>query len=105
VGKALNGVNPLSDLSGPVGIAKMVGSASQSGLDYFLFFVAILSVNLAVFNMLPIPALDGGRIIFVLFEAISRRKINTKVSYYLNLIGFVSLIVLLIATTISDIMR
>ena len=78
--KLFTGNNVLSSLSGPVGIAKAVGNASQNNLDDFLSFVALLSINLAVFNALPLPALDGGRILFVLYESISRRKINMNQS-------------------------
>ena len=69
----------LNSVSGPVGIVKYIGDAAQNGLASLLIFTAMLSLNLAVINFLPIPALDGGRVIFVLIEALSRRKIPEKV--------------------------
>lgn len=68
----------LDSVSGPVGIVKYVGEAAQNGFIALLIFTAMLSLNLAVINFLPIPALDGGRVLFVLFEMISRRKIPEK---------------------------
>ena len=92
-------------LAGPVGIANIVGSASSAGVESLLFVVAILSINLAVFNLLPIPALDGGRILFVLYEAVTRRSINYKIQYYANAGGFILLILLMLITTYSDILK
>ncbi len=103
--KLFTGNNVLSSLSGPVGIAKAVGNASQNNLDHFLSFVALLSINLAVFNALPLPALDGGRILFVLYESISRRKINMNFQYYTNLLGFIFLIGLMLTVTFFDIFK
>ncbi len=103
--KLFTGNNVLSSLSGPVGIAKAVGNASQSGLDDFLSFVALLSINLAVFNALPLPALDGGRILFVIYESLTRKKISMNFQYYANLIGFLFLIGLMITVTFFDIFK
>ena len=103
--KLTKGENVMSSLSGPVGIAKIVGGASDSGYQSLLFVIAILSINLAVFNILPVPALDGGRILFVLYEAVTRRSINYKVQYYANAIGFLLLISLMVITTYFDIFK
>ena len=104
--KLIQGENVMDSLSGPVGIAKMVGNASSSGsIEGLLFIIALLSINLAVFNILPLPALDGGRILFVLYEAITRRAINYKFQYYANAIGFLLLISLMIITTYFDIIK
>jgi regulator of sigma E protease len=83
----------------------MVGGASDAGSDMLLMFVAILSINLAVFNILPIPALDGGRIVFVLYEILTRKKINQNFQNYSNSIGFVLLISMLIVVTIFDFLK
>ncbi len=101
----VTGKDVLGSLSGPVGIAKMVGTASSAGTDTLLMFVAILSINLAVFNILPIPALDGGRIMFVLYEMITRKKINQNFQNYSNGIGFVLLMGMLIIVTIFDFLK
>jgi regulator of sigma E protease len=99
------GGDVLKSLSGPVGIAKMVGTANSAGTDMLLTFVAILSINLAVFNILPIPALDGGRIMYVLYEVITRKKINQNFQNYSNSISFILLIGLLVVVTIFDIFK
>ncbi len=103
--KVANGENVMNALAGPVGIAKMVGGASEAGAITLLTFVAILSINLAVFNALPIPALDGGRIVFVLIEMIIRRPLNYKFQYWANSISFLFLIGLILTTTFFDIFR
>ena len=103
--KLFSGENVLSSLSGPVGIAKMAGGASDAGWQALFSFMALLSINLAVFNALPLPALDGGRFLFVIYEGISRRKINLNFQYYANLIGFLFLIGLMITVTFFDIFR
>jgi len=93
----------LSDVSGPVGLAKMSGVAMQFGLSYFLGFVAMISINLALINLIPFPALDGGRVFLLAIEAIIRRKIKPIVFNLLNGIGFILLMVLMVAITIKDI--
>lgn len=97
------GKKVIDTLSGPVGIAKMVGEASAFGINSLLTFVAVLSINLAIFNLLPVPALDGGRIVMVLSETIFRRKINTKIFGWINVASFALLILLMVLVTIKDI--
>ena len=93
----------LSSLSGPVGIAKIVGETSEYGISAILTLVAVLSINLAIFNILPLPALDGGRIVVVIIETIFRRKIPHVYYSWVNVLGFASLMLLLIVVTINDI--
>lgn len=95
----------LSQVSGPVGIAGAVGDASHSGLVPLLTLTAVISLNLALINLLPLPALDGGRLLFVLIEAITRRKIPEKVASAVNALGFSLLILLMLAVTASDIFK
>lgn len=95
----------LASLSGPIGIARIVGETSEYGYAAVLTLVAILSINLAIFNALPLPALDGGRIVVVLVEAVSRRKVPFKYYSWLNVIGFAALMLLLVVVTVSDIRR
>lgn len=95
----------LSSLSGPIGIARIVGEASTYGFAAILSLVALLSINLAVFNALPLPALDGGRIVVVALEAISRRKVPFKYQMWVNSVGFISLMLLLLVVTFNDIRR
>lgn len=98
-----NGENVLDAVAGPIGIAKLTNSAAEAGSMSVLIFVALLSINLAVFNALPIPALDGGRFLFVLVEIITRRNLNYKFQYYSNAIGFTLLVGLVLIVTYKDI--
>ena len=93
----------LSQVSGPIGIAKVVGQARSFGLVYVLSIVALISLNLAVINLIPFPALDGGRLLFVAVEAVTRKKIHPKVSTWVNSIGFGILIILMVVITAHDI--
>ncbi len=95
----------LSQVTGPIGIANYVGEAAAVGMTSLLFFVAIISLNLAVINLLPIPALDGGRLVFVLIEIVTRRPLDHKWSMRVNLVGFLLLMMLMLAVTIGDISR
>lgn len=94
-----------SQVTGPVGIAKVVGEANSLGFRYLLTITAIISINLAVINLVPFPALDGGRLLFVLIEAIIRRPMNPKVVKWSNLIGFALLMILMLVVTSHDIFK
>ncbi len=96
------GENVLQSLSGPVGIARIVGETSEYGMDPLLTLVAVLSINLAIFNILPLPALDGGRMVMVIIETITRRKIPFKYYSWLNGVGFIALLLLLVVVTFKD---
>ncbi len=91
-----------ADVAGPVGIAIMTGKMTQLGLAYVLQFIALLSVNLGVINLLPFPALDGGRIFFLLIEKIKGSPLNQKIEGIANAIGFFLLIGLMVFVTIKD---
>ncbi|MFH1315163.1 MAG: RIP metalloprotease RseP [Candidatus Uhrbacteria bacterium] len=93
------------DLSGPVGIAVMTGEVSRLGLVYLIQFTAILSINLAVINILPLPALDGGRILFLLIEAIRRKPIDERIEAIVHNSGFVLLMGLVILITYRDLVN
>ncbi len=103
IGSVFQGDADFSQVSGPVGIVKYVGEAASVGFTSLLFFTAIISINLAVINLLPIPALDGGRLVFVAIEAITRRPIPPVWASRVNLVGFAALMLLMLAATISDI--
>lgn len=96
---------PTVDVAGPIAIAKFTGQAVKFGTNATLEFIALLSLNLAVINILPFPALDGGRLVFVIYEAITRKRPNKNFERYLNLIGFVILISLAILISIRDIIK
>jgi regulator of sigma E protease len=100
----LQGTAP--QVAGPVGIAQMTGEVAQSGFSPLLSFTAFLSINLAIINILPLPALDGGRIAFVLLEWVRRgKRISPKREGLVHLIGFVMLMALIIIVTYNDILR
>jgi regulator of sigma E protease len=103
--QAVRGQGDFSQVSGPVGIVSMVGDAATFGLAYFLGFVAFISLNLAAINLVPFPALDGGRVLFVIIEAIIRRPIKPKIANTVNAVGFFILISLMIIITYRDIMK
>jgi regulator of sigma E protease len=101
---AVLGKADVSSVSGPVGIAGMVGEASAFGLSYVITFAAFISINLAAINILPFPALDGGRILFILIEAIIRRPIPRAWANGINLAGFGVLMLLILVITVKDVM-
>lgn len=95
----------LSQVAGPVGIAGAVGSASAQGFGDLFSIMALISINLALINLLPVPALDGGRLLFVIIESIIRRPIKPQVAQALNAAGFIALILLMLVVTAHDIFR
>jgi regulator of sigma E protease len=95
----------LSQIAGPVGIVGLVGDAASLGVVSLLMFTAFISLNLAVVNLIPVPALDGGRLLFVLIEAVKGSSINPGVAARMNAIGFFLLILLMIVVTYNDILR
>lgn len=97
--------NLLDSFVGPVGLAGLVGDAHDFGLPYLLSFIAFISVNLAVFNLIPFPALDGGRILVLGVEGLLRRPLPAKVTTWLNVAGFICLIGLMLIITAADIIR
>src|SRR3989338_874343 len=100
----LGGVVP-TDVAGPVGIATLTAQMHQLGLPYLLRFVGLLSVNLAVINILPLPALDGGRLAFLLLEKIRRRAVAARVEQWVHALGFALLILLILVITFNDLKR
>lgn len=93
------------DLSGPVGIAVMTGQVARQGLMPLIQFAAMLSVNLAVINFLPIPALDGGRVVFLAIEKIRRRPVSRKLEIAVHNIAFILLILIIVLVTARDLFR
>ncbi len=95
----------LSQVAGPVGIVSYVGEAATFGFTALLFFTAVISLNLAIINLLPIPALDGGRLVFVAIESIIQRPVNPIWMARVNTVGFLFLIGVMILVTVSDISK
>lgn len=105
VADAFTGEADFSQVAGPIGIAGLVGDASRLGFVYLLSFTAIISIHLAVINLVPFPALDGGRLLFVLIEKIKGSPIKPKIANTLNVVGFSLLILLMIVVTVSDVFK
>lgn len=95
----------LSEVAGPIGMVALVGDARELGFAYLIFFTALLSINLAVINLIPFPALDGGRLVMVAIEAIKRSPLNPKFIQGINVVGFALLILLMLVVTGSDIIK
>lgn len=105
VSQIAGGNASFDDVAGPVGIVGLVGDASHFGIFYLLGFTAFISLNLAILNLLPFPALDGGRLVFVIIEAISRKRIPASVANWVNGIGFALLLLLMIVITVNDVIK
>jgi len=99
------GKGSLSSVSGPVGMVGIVGDAYQFGFVYLLSFAALISINLAIINLIPFPALDGGRLLFLLIEKIKGSPLNSKFANSANMVGFALLIILMIFVTYHDVAK
>ena len=99
----LRGRFGLNAVSGPIGITEEMGNAAKSGFDNFIYLVIVITVNLGVFNLLPIPALDGGRLLFLIIEAVLRRPVNKNVEGYIHFAGLMLLFALMIVVACKDI--
>lgn len=105
IADAVTGNAKLQDLTGPVGMVGLVGDAAGFGFAYLLGFVAVISLNLAVLNILPIPALDGGRLFFLAIEAVKGSRLSPKFVNTAHLVGFAVLILFMVAVTYNDIVK
>ena len=94
-----------SQVAGPIGIAGIIGNAAELGFTYLLMITAIISINLGVINLIPFPALDGGRILFVAIEGLIRRRISAKFTNAVNAVGFALLMALMVVVTYKDIAK
>lgn len=101
----VSGGASMGDLAGPVGITRLVGEFAQVGTVFLLNFAAFLSINLGLMNLLPIPALDGSKIVFALVEAVRRKPLDPDKEGFINWIGFMFLIGLMVIVTFNDIVR
>jgi regulator of sigma E protease len=103
--KLITGHSVGMDVSGPVGIAVLTGQVAKLGFIYILQFTALLSVNLAIINILPIPALDGGRILFILIEKLKGSPVSQKFEARAHNIGFALLITMMVVVTFRDVAK
>ena len=95
----------LNKLGGPVAIFKASSDAAKNGIENVLYFLAMISINIGIFNLIPIPALDGGKIVLNILEAIRRKPLKQEIETYVTLAGVVIMVVLMLAVTWNDIMR
>lgn len=105
LGRLFTGKLAFGALSGPVGVLKELGNQAQNGLANLLYFLAYISVNLAVFNLLPIPALDGSKLLTSGIEIITGKKINKKLEEKITMVGFFILLGLILVVSIKDILN
>jgi len=94
-----------ADVVGPIGIVYMVGEAAQVGFYNLLYLAAIISVNLGLFNLLPIPALDGSRLFFLLIEFLRGKPIDPEKEGFIHFLGFALMMIMMIVIAYKDIMR
>lgn len=105
IGSLFTGKLGLSALSGPIGMYSVVGTVASLGFANIIYLTAYLSINLGVLNILPFPAFDGGRVLFVLIEAVTRKKVNPKIEGYFHTVGFALIMLLMIYITFQDVLR
>ncbi len=99
------GTGSFDSVTGPVGMVGIVGDAYKFGFAYLLSFAALISVNLAIINLIPFPALDGGRLLFLLIEKIKGSRITPKIANTMNMIGFAILMIVMLLVTYHDIVK
>ncbi len=105
IGNLITGNIGLNALSGPVGMYTVVNTAAKYGIANLIFLMAYLSINLGVLNIIPFPAFDGGRLLFVIIEAITRKKVDAKIEGYFHTIGFILIMMLMLYITFQDILN
>lgn len=105
VGKLITGQFSIDALSGPVGIYKTTETVVTFGLYNILYFAAMLSVNLGIMNLLPLPALDGGRLLFFAVEAVRGKPIDRQKEGMVHFVGILLLMILMVVVTWNDIQR
>jgi regulator of sigma E protease len=103
--KLIQGVVPLKTVGGPILIGQLTGDIARENLTYLLPFMAVISINLAILNLIPVPVLDGGMILFLLIELIIRKPISIKKREMAQKIGFFILIVLMAFVFYNDLAR
>lgn len=105
LGQLITGKVGINQLSGPVGVTDVLVQTAQSSMVSFFLLIAFISINLGVMNLLPLPALDGGRLLFVLIELIARRPVPRKYEGYIHFCGLAALMLLMLYVTWQDILR
>jgi regulator of sigma E protease len=109
----IRGVHGFNDIAGPVGVVTAIGEVSSvgfaesimEGIRSSMFMAALISINVGIFNLLPIPALDGGKLVFFAFEAVRRKPVKAEIEGMVHFIGFAALMLLMVLITVLDIGR
>jgi len=105
LGKLITGKVGASNLSGPIGVFTVVDNVKSGGFEVLIYLTAYLSVNVGVINLIPVPVFDGGRILLLIVEKITRKKVNPKVETIINNVGAILLILLMLYVTLNDIFK
>lgn len=105
LGKLITGKVGVDNLSGPIGVFTVIDTVKESGLENIIYLTAYLSINVAIINLIPVPVFDGGRILLLFLEKIKGSKLNPKIETYLNNIGAILLIILMLYVTLNDILK
>jgi len=99
----VNGRYGVESVSGPVGVTKALGEAAESGFDDLIYLAVVISMNLGVMNLLPLPALDGGRLLFQIIELFRRKPVRPEIEGYVHFAGMVMLMILMVVVAVKDI--
>jgi regulator of sigma E protease len=105
LGKLVQRKNSIQQMSGPIGIMRYSGQAARMGMPTLLKFMALISLNLAIFNLLPFPGLDGARLAFVIVEGVRGRRVNPQVEGVIHFVGLMLLITLMVFVSYNDVRR
>lgn len=103
IGDMIGGRYGINAVSGPVGVTEGMVTAAKSGAGDFLYLVIVITINLGVFNLLPLPALDGGRLLFLVVEGVTRKPVNKNVEGYIHFVGLMLLLALMAVIFFKDI--
>ena len=101
----IRGRYSINELSGPVGVTSVISEAASYGIDSLLNIVAFITINIGIFNLIPFPALDGGRAIILLVEMITKKHLNRKVEAIINFVGLALLLLVMLFATYNDILK
>ena len=101
----ISGKYGMDAVSGPVGVTEAVGEAAKNGAATLMYIITVISINLGIFNLLPFPALDGGRFAFLIVEGIRRKPIDRRIEGYVNFVGIVLLLGFMLVVTFKDVIK
>jgi regulator of sigma E protease len=105
IGRLLTRKTSIKQVSGPIGIAQISGEAARSGLNSLVWFMGLISLQLGIFNLLPIPILDGGHLTIIAFESAIRRDLSLRIKERILEVGFYALILLMVVVLFNDIVK